>query len=76
MLSVSFFYPAGVKSRRFYLNLQSVKMGASESQVMQKIGMKLMGFFSHPALPDGHRLKPHVLYKLELCHTYPSKAED
>ncbi len=45
-------------------------------RVMQKIGMKQMGFFSHPALPDGHILKPHVLYKLELCHTYPLKAEN
>lgn len=45
-------------------------------RVMQKIGMKQTGFFSHPALPDGHRLKPHVLYKLESCPTYPLKAGD
>lgn len=32
-------------------------------RVMQKIGMKQMGKFFHPALPDGHRLKEHVLYK-------------
>ncbi|WP_295729005.1 GNAT family N-acetyltransferase [uncultured Muribaculum sp.] len=37
-------------------------------RVMQKIGMEQLGFFSHPALPIGHKLKPHVLYKLNLCH--------
>lgn len=35
-------------------------------RVMQKIGMKLEGYFSHPALPEGHRLRPHILYKLDL----------
>ena len=44
-------------------------------RVMQKIGMNQVGFFSHPSLPRGHRLKPHVLYKLELCPTYQLKAE-
>lgn len=39
-------------------------------RVMQKIGMKHQGFFLHPSLPDGHRLKEHTFYKLELCHTY------
>ncbi len=37
-------------------------------RVMQKIGMKRQGCFSHPSLPEGHKLKPHILYKLELCH--------
>ena len=35
-------------------------------RVMQKIGMTRRDFFNHPALPDGHRLKPHVLYILDL----------
>ncbi len=39
-------------------------------RVMQKIGMKHQGFFQHPSLPDGHRLKEHTLYKLELSETY------
>ena len=39
-------------------------------RVMRKIGMDRVGFFSHPSLPRGHRLEPHVLYKLELCHIY------
>lgn len=43
-------------------------------RVMQKIGMDRAGFFSHPSLPEDHRLKPHVLYKLELCRTYQLKA--
>lgn len=35
-------------------------------RVMQKIGMNQVGFFSHPSLPKGHKLEPHVLYRLEL----------
>ena len=35
-------------------------------RIMQKIGMMHHGYFSHPALPDGHRLKQHTLYRLEL----------
>lgn len=35
-------------------------------RVMQKIGMGRVSFFSHPSLPKGHKLEPHVLYKLEL----------
>ncbi len=38
-------------------------------RVMQKIGMEHLGFFPHPSLPEGHRLKEHTLYKLELHHT-------
>lgn len=34
--------------------------------MMQKIGMERHGLFLHPALPDGHRLKPHVVYRLDL----------
>ncbi len=32
--------------------------------VMKKIGMKHVGEFEHPGLPDGHILKTHVLYKI------------
>jgi ribosomal-protein-alanine N-acetyltransferase len=32
--------------------------------VMQKAGLKMAGEFEHPSLPDGHRLKNHVLYKI------------
>lgn len=35
-------------------------------RVMQKIGMERHGTFSHPALPEGHRLKAHILYRLKL----------
>lgn len=35
-------------------------------RVMQKIGMEHHGFFAHPLLPEGHKLKNHTLYKLEL----------
>lgn len=39
-------------------------------RVMQKIGMKRQGFFSHPALPEGHKLKPHILYKLQVSRAF------
>lgn len=35
-------------------------------RIMQKIGMEKAGHFFHPALPDGHRLKEHVLYRYEI----------
>jgi len=34
-------------------------------RVMQKIGMKYIGNFEHTSLPEGHPLRPHVLYKIE-----------
>lgn len=38
----------------------------SSERVMQKIGMTKVRKFPHPAVPDNHPLKEHVLYKLEL----------
>lgn len=35
-------------------------------RVMQRIGMEFRGEFDHPALPAGHRLRRHVLYKTTL----------
>jgi hypothetical protein len=29
---------------------------------MQKLGMELLCEFDHPALPEGHPLRRHVLY--------------
>lgn len=34
--------------------------------VMKRIGMNHVGKFQHPALPDGHWLKEHLLYCIEL----------
>jgi RimJ/RimL family protein N-acetyltransferase len=47
---VSFTVPANVRSRR----------------VMQRIGMRHdpAGDFDHPAIPAGHRLRRHVLYRI------------
>ena len=39
------------------INLPSIK-------VMEKAGLKKTGEFEHPDVPDGHRLKTHVLYKI------------
>ncbi len=33
-------------------------------RVMQRIGMTYAGEFDHPALPAGHRLRRHVLYRI------------
>jgi len=33
-------------------------------RVMEKIGMEPAGRFLHPGLPPGHRLEPHILYRL------------
>lgn len=40
----------------------SIPNTASE-RVMQKIGMEKVKTFPHPAVPDGHILKDHILYK-------------
>jgi RimJ/RimL family protein N-acetyltransferase len=33
--------------------------------VMQRLGMQADGTFEHPRLPEGHRLRPHALYRLQ-----------
>ena len=32
-------------------------------RVMQRVGMRRLGEFDHPALPEGSRLRRHVLYR-------------
>lgn len=34
--------------------------------LMQKLGMKQVGFFNHPKVEDGNRLKKHVLYEYKM----------
>lgn len=33
-------------------------------QLMTRLGMQYQGEFEHPGLPQGHPLRPHVLYRL------------
>lgn len=33
--------------------------------VMERLGMKRSGTFEHPALPEGHALRTHVLYRMQ-----------
>jgi RimJ/RimL family protein N-acetyltransferase len=33
--------------------------------VMQRLAMPRTGTFDHPALPEGHRLRPHVLHRAD-----------
>lgn len=37
----------------------------SSERVMQKIGMEKIKEFSHPAVPENHPLKQHVLYNIK-----------
>lgn len=37
---------------------------ARSRQVMERLGMTEDGHFAHPSLEPGHRLRPHVLYRL------------
>lgn len=34
--------------------------------VMKKIGMKKVCDFQHPAIAEGHKLREHVLYKIDI----------
>jgi len=40
------------------------KINVPSEKVMIKIGMKKEGEFTHPKVDFGHRLNPHVLYKI------------
>jgi RimJ/RimL family protein N-acetyltransferase len=44
----------------------TVPMNVRSMRVMEKIGMRRVAAedFDHPNLPEGHRLRPHVLYRL------------
>lgn len=39
-------------------------MNQPSQGVMRRLGMARYGLFEHPALPVGHRLRPHVAYQL------------
>lgn len=56
------------RSRRMFDKIYSFTSVSNlrSERVMQKIGMEHEGFFQHPSLPDGHRLKEHTFYKLKL----------
>ena len=34
-------------------------------RLMEKLGMRRLGLFDHPRLPEGHPLRPHLLYAIE-----------
>jgi len=53
-----------------YLNLTGIhsftaSLNKRSERIMQKIGMKKVSTFDHPLVEDGHRLKPHVLYRID-----------
>lgn len=43
----------------------TTKTNLRSEKLMQRIGMRKMGEFTHPRLSPGHPLAPHVLYKIE-----------
>lgn len=42
----------------------TAQLNQPSEQVMKKINFFKIAYFDHPALPENHPLKPHVLYKL------------
>jgi RimJ/RimL family protein N-acetyltransferase len=42
----------------------AVPANARSLAVMGRIGMQFSGEFDHPELPEGHRLRRHVLYRI------------
>ena len=43
-------------------------VGNERSQaVIRRLGLSLIRFFDHPRIADGHPMRPHVLYKLDLA---------
>lgn len=40
--------------------------------LMRRLGMREAGDFDHPGLPDGHPLKPHVLYSIDRREPKPA----
>lgn len=53
----------------FDLQLESVVsftsiLNGRSYRVMERIGMKRITEFNHPAIPNKHRLNPHILYQL------------
>ena len=36
----------------------------ASQRVMQKIGLRFERYFDHPKVPEGHPLRPHVLYRI------------
>lgn len=40
--------------------------------VMQRLGMVRHAYFDHPRIEPGHRLRPHVLYRMDQCAARPA----
>ena len=40
--------------------------------VMRRLGMTLYGYFEHPRVEPGHRLRPHVVYRIARPATVPA----
>lgn len=47
---------------------------AKSRAVMERIGLHASGEFDHPSLPEGHRLRRHVFYRLERADWTPDGA--
>ena len=47
---------------------------APSQAVMRRLGMALDSHFEHPALPDGHPLRPHVVFRLSAQTARPGES--
>jgi RimJ/RimL family protein N-acetyltransferase len=54
----------------------TVPMNRRSRRVMERLGMTRSAAddFEHPALPEGHALRPHVLYRLRRGDWRPEEA--
>ncbi len=44
-------------------------------RLMEKLGMRRVGSFAHPRVPDGHALKTHLLYAITRAEWIASRIE-
>lgn len=57
------------------VSFTAVSNGRSQA-VMRRLGMEQEGCFDHPALPEGHCLRPHVLFQLRAAvYSNSTKAQ-
>jgi len=42
----------------------TARVNVRSQRVMERLGMRFAQTFDHPRLPEGHPLRPHVLYRL------------
>lgn len=44
----------------------TAELNLPSQAVMRRLGLELHGRFDHPAVPEGHPVRPHVLYRADV----------